>query len=113
MHLGFLGEFWWAAITLAVVVLLLYVFIAGRGAQGGLAGRASLGWSRWQALSKKAGELQARIILTIFYFTVALPFGLALTYLADPLRLREQNRESGWHERQTRDLTLEDAKRQY
>jgi hypothetical protein len=113
MHFEFLASYWWAIIAALAATMLLYVFIAGRGAQGGLGGRAALGWSRWRALSRKAADVQARAILTVFYFTVAAPFGLARTYLADPLGIKKARRDRTWIARETRDLTLDDARRQY
>jgi hypothetical protein len=112
MHFGLLASYWWAVVVAIAAIILLFIFIAGRGAEGGLRGRASLGWSKWRALSRKAANVQARVILTVFYFTLAAPFGLARTHLADPLRTRKR-RDQGWIARHTRDLTLDDARRQY
>lgn len=112
MHL-LLGSYWWAVLLVMAAVLVAYVLVAGRGAEGGLGGRARLGWSRWRALSQKAADLLARIILTVFYFTVLVPFAAVRTWLADPLRLRRDNQPCHWLPRQTRDCTLEDARRQF
>lgn len=112
MHLGLLGAYWWAVLAIMLVVFVGFVAVAGRGAEGGMRGRAGQGWSRWRELSRKAGELQARIILTIFYFTLAAPFAL-VRRRADPLRIRAANQPRAWLPRQTRDLTLEDARRQF
>jgi hypothetical protein len=113
MHLSFLASYWWAVAAIFALVILVFVAVAGRGAEGGLAGRAGLGWSKWKALSKKAAELQARIILTIFYFTLAAPFGLGRSRFGDALRMNRNRAASGWLERRTRDRTLEDARRQF
>ena len=95
-----------------LVMFVGFVAVAGHGAEGGLRGRAGQGWSKWRELSRKAGELQARIILTVFYFTLAAPFGLARRF-SDPLRMRAANRPRAWLPRRTRDLSLEDARRQF
>jgi hypothetical protein len=58
------------------------------------------------------GNFQARLLLTIFYFVMVGPIGLVLRWRSDPLKLRSQGNSSHWLERQTRDLTLEDARRQ-
>ena len=113
MHLTFLAAYWWAVLAVMLAVFVGFVLIAGRGAQGGLRGHTRQGWSKWRRLSQKGAEVQARIILTLFYFTVVAPFGLARTYLADPLRLRRSHRGRSWLERRTRDLTLDDARRQF
>jgi hypothetical protein len=113
MHLSFLASYWWIVLAAMVAVFLGFVFVAGRTAEGGLGNRARLGWSRWRSLSRKAGELQARIILTVFYFTAAVPFGLSRTHFADTLDLKHTRRDRRWHDRATRDLTLDDARRQF
>ena len=112
MHVSFLAAYWWAVLIALGAVVLIFVFVAGRSAEGGLGARASLGWSRWKGLSKKAAELQARIVLTVFYFTVVMPFGLARTFGADPLQMKKSRPEK-WLARQTRDLRLDDARRQF
>ena len=53
------------------------------------------------------------MVLTVFYFTFAAPFGLLRTLLGDPLRLKRANQTRAWLPRETRDLTLDDARRQY
>lgn len=113
MHFGLLGSYWWAVLLGMVLVLVVYVFVAGRGAKGGLSDRARLGWSRWRALSRAAADLLARIILTVFYFTLFVPFALARMLLSDPLRLRPRNQPRQWLPRVTRDRTLDDARRQF
>ena len=113
MHFEFLAAYWWAVLAVMLAVFVIFMLVASRGAQGGFRGRTSQGWSRWRELSRKGAELQARVILTIFYFTFAAPFGLARTYLADPLRLKRANQGRAWLERTTRDLTVDDARRQY
>ena len=113
MHLSFLASYWWIVLAVMLAVFVGFVFLAGRSAQGGFKGRAQLGWTRWRALSQKAGEVQARIILTLFYFTFVVPFGLLRTLAADPLDLKHRGRDRQWHARKTRDLTLDDARRQF
>ena len=45
-------------------------------------------WEAWKRLAHKIGDFQARVILTIFYAVLVLPFGLAVRLFADPLRTR-------------------------
>ena len=113
MHLTFLATYWWAVLAVMLVVFVGFVLVAGRGAEGGFRGRTQHGWGKWKDLSRKGAEVQARVILTLFYFTAVVPFGLARTYLADPLRLRRSGQPRTWLERRTRDLTLDDARRQF
>ena len=67
----------WAIVLIVIVITIpTFVLITGRNADGGLKGRASHGWSRWKELSQKAADFQARILLTVFYFTLMAPFGV-------------------------------------
>src|SRR5215213_8340264 len=103
---------WAIVIILIVVTIPTYVMITGRNAEGGIKGRASHGWGRWRELSQKAADFQARIILTIFYFTVMLPFGVVFGLVKDPLRIKSRPSGSYWMERKPSSDTLADAKRQ-
>ena len=49
---------------------------------------------RWMALLRTIGNVQAWIILTLFYGLILTPFGLVFRFVADPLRLRR--RASTW-----------------
>jgi hypothetical protein len=104
----------WAIVVLAIVIVIpTYVMIAGRKAEGGLKGRASHGWSRWKELSQKAADVQARVFLTIFYFTVMAPFGIMMGLVKDPLRIKQRPTGTYWLERKPVSGTLEDARRQF
>jgi len=46
-------------------------------------------WAAWKAFGKKVGNFQARVLLTIFYAVLMLPFGLAARWLSDPLRIKK------------------------
>jgi hypothetical protein len=69
-------------------------------------------WAKWKAFAHVLGNFQARVLLTVFYIVLVGPIGLVLRLRSDPLKLRHQEKATYWLERQTRDLTLEDARRQ-
>ncbi len=71
------------------------------------------GWRKWKAISDRVANVQARILLTVFYFTVMAPFGLWQGFVADRLRLKRSEVSSFWLDRSTTDRTLEDARRQF
>jgi len=71
------------------------------------------GWKKWRRISDRVANIQARIVLTIFYYTVMAPFGLWQALVADKLRLKHPGTESFWLERTTRDRTLDDARAQF
>ena len=104
----------WAIVLILIVVTIpTFVMITGRKAEGGLKGRTSHGWKRWRELSQKAADLQARILLTIFYFTIMLPFGLIFGVVKDPLRIKHRPSGSYWVERKPTSGSLADAQRQF
>jgi len=104
----------WSIIALAIVVIISsFVLIAGRNAEGGFKGRTKHGWSRWRAVSQKAGDVQARFFLTLFYFTVMAPFGLVFGLMKDPLRVKHRPTGTYWVERKPVSESLADAHRQF
>ena len=44
-------------------------------------------WHGWKRFGRKVGDVQARVLLSIFYFVILAPFGLGMR-AADPLGLR-------------------------
>jgi hypothetical protein len=67
-------------------------------------------WQAWKRIGQFIGDQIGRVVLTVFYFTLFMPFALGLKLLADPLAMRPQGRPK-WLERKTRDLNLEDSRR--
>ena len=67
-------------------------------------------WQLWKKIGQFIGDFIARIILTIFYFTLFLPFGLVVRLFMDPLDIKG-NREELWAERSTGDKVIDDARR--
>ena len=68
-------------------------------------------WKKWQHFGRGVGDFVGRLIMTVFYFTVALPFGLAVRLFSDPLRLKPA--EPKWEIRSSDPQTLDDARRAY
>ena len=67
-------------------------------------------WHAWKRFGQIMGDLIGRLVLTVFYFTLFMPFGLGVRLLGDPLAMRPRA-HSKWLERTTQDLTLEDSRR--
>lgn len=68
-------------------------------------------WRKWRAFGKVMGDFVARIFMTVFYFTIAVPFGLGVRLFKDPLHLKSA--QTGWLTRETREETVESARRLY
>jgi hypothetical protein len=69
-------------------------------------------WHGWKLFGHLLGNLLARVVLTIFYFTVFVPFALGVKLFSDPLHIKSSPAEL-WRPRQTGDQTLKDIMRQY
>jgi hypothetical protein len=53
-------------------------------------------WEGWKRVAHAIGNFQARVLLTLLYIVLVLPFGLAVRLFSDPLRIRR--RPQGWLE---------------
>ena len=51
-------------------------------------------WSAWKRVARKIGNFQARVLLTVLYSVVVLPFGLAARMFSDPLKIKHS--PTGW-----------------
>jgi len=51
------------------------------------------GWAVWTKIAHKIGNFQARVLLTIMYAILVLPFGLAARLFSDPLRIKKRPEE--------------------
>lgn len=68
-------------------------------------------WEGWKRFGRWIGDMLARVVLTLFYFTFFLPFGLGVRLFADPLMIKDRA-QPFWLPRSTRDKRLEDVRRQ-
>ena len=68
------------------------------------------GWEAWKRIGQFIGDQIGRLVLTVFYFTLFMPFALGVRLFGDPLAIRSYGRAK-WLERTTRDLTLDDSRR--
>lgn len=67
-------------------------------------------WQFWKRVGQAIGDLIARVVLSVFYFTLMLPFGLGVRLFGDPLGIRHKS-QTLWMEPPARDLGIEDARR--
>jgi hypothetical protein len=71
-------------------------------------------WQAWKRFGQFLGDILARVVLTLFYFTLFLPFGLGVTLFSDPLQTRKGVSRT-WLPREGQDVepSLEEAGRQF
>ena len=66
-------------------------------------------WKGWKRFGQIIGDLIVRLVLSVFYFTIFLPFGVGVRLFGDPLNINSNNPPK-WLEKITHNQ-LEDAKR--
>jgi len=70
-------------------------------------------WRWWREAGAKIGDIQARALLSLFYFVVLGPFSLAILLGSDPLGIKSRSTQ-GWRLRGNKDRPpMERATRQF
>ena len=67
-------------------------------------------WQAWKRIGQFIGDVIARVVLTIFYFTLFMPFGLGVRIWGDPLGISPGVRAK-WLERNNGETTLKGTRR--
>ncbi len=67
-------------------------------------------WAAWKRIAHRIGDFQARVLLTLIYAVLVLPFGLAIRLFSDPLKIKK--RPAKWIEHPHDVIDLEWARRQ-
>ena len=62
-------------------------------------------WKRWQQFG--------RIVLTILFFTVLMPFGIGIRLFGDPLKMKSDNQVTCWTECSADTPNLTRSRRQF
>jgi len=57
-------------------------------------------WEAWKRFGRRIGDIQARLLLTIFYYVLLAPFALALRRWSDPLGIKTGS-PKGWQVRES------------
>ncbi|MDX2162624.1 MAG: hypothetical protein SF162_14980 [bacterium] len=72
----------------------------------------SVAWERLTVITAIIGDIQGRVIATVFYFTILVPFGLISVLVTDPLYRKGEKRTPSWIKRDPVDNQLDGALRQ-
>ena len=70
-----------------------------------------IAWERWQINGRINGDLIARGVTTLFYFTILVPFAIGAQLFVDPLALKTQ--KASWLTRKPVGTNLDSAKEQF
>ena len=68
---------------------------------------------KWKQIGQVIGDFIARIVLSLFYFTIFVPFALGIRLFGNPLGVKGKRNLARWIDRKTRDLVLDDGRRQF
>lgn len=69
-------------------------------------------WQQWKQFGHFLGDWLGRVALTIFYFTVFVPFAIGVRLFSDPLDIKTDPAER-WRPRETGDQNFEEVLRQF
>lgn len=64
----------------------------------------------WKKIGHAIGNFQARVLLTLIYYVLVLPFGLAVRLFSDSMYMKR--RPEKWFDHPSSPNTLEEARRQ-
>jgi hypothetical protein len=81
-----------------------------RAKEGNLMDLLQRAWQSWKRIAQFIGDLVARVVLTAFYFTLFLPFGLGVRLWGDPLAIGPDHRPE-WLKRALYNASIDDARR--
>lgn len=73
-------------------------------------------WRSWTELSTHIGNFQARVLLTLIYFTWLVPFGALMRVFSDPLDIRSIHKPlttTAWRKRVARTQDLQALRGQF
>ncbi len=70
-------------------------------------------WQVWRELTTHIGDFQARLLLTLLYFTCLAPFALLLSLFSDPLEVRDAAGSTAWKKRPVQTQDLQALRRQF
>lgn len=56
-------------------------------------------WEWWKRVARKIGDFNARVILTLFYCILMMPFAIMVRLFTDPLRIKAKT-EKRWLQRE-------------
>lgn len=68
-------------------------------------------WRGWKRLARRIGDIQARVLLTLFYFVILSPFALIVRWASDPLAIKAGT-PHGWRPRASGAATAVERARQ-
>jgi hypothetical protein len=70
-------------------------------------------WKYWKKFGHFMGDLVGRVVLMLFYLTIALPFGIFAALATDSLHIRDRAATGSWIKRTSPADTIEASYNQF
>lgn len=70
-------------------------------------------WKKWMAFSLVFGTFMSRVILTVLYFVLLLPYGILIRLFSDPLEVKTLPKGSAWKTHPKIEGLLDNFTKQY
>jgi 4-amino-4-deoxy-L-arabinose transferase-like glycosyltransferase len=99
-------------VVYSVPVMLVFVGVSLMAIWEGGSNRSRRDLGSLKRIGHFIGDCIARVVLSLFYFTLFVPYGVGARLFGDPLDMKAKAKSSWWLERTTRDLGLDDARKQ-
>lgn len=68
-------------------------------------------WSKWKTIAHHIGIFQSRLILSVFYFSLLMPWGIIFSLFKDELKMKNK-KLSTWKTKDKQSATVEELKEQ-
>jgi len=102
MLLHFIRLHWRTVLAVVVFAMLLWFCLPAA-----LRTKLSAGWKKF---GRAIGNFNARVLLTLLYAVVILPFGLVVRLFSDSMHIKKRSEK--WFDHPSIPNTLEEARRQ-
>jgi len=102
MLLHFIRLHWRSVLAVVAFALLVWVCLPA-------ATKATLS-TGWKKFGRAIGNFNARVLLTVLYAIVIMPFGVAVRFFSDSMHIKK--RPESWFDHPPLPNTLEEARRQ-
>lgn len=70
-------------------------------------------WQSWGNFSRRMGNFQTRIFLSLFFFILVSPLALVVKTFSDPLSIKHGSSNSYWLTKAKTEIDLEQSRRQF
>lgn len=70
-------------------------------------------WQKWMAFSTAFGNFMSRLILSVLYFSIVLPWGIGVRLFSDRLDIKKTPRDGAWKSLPRTEDSLKEFRQQF